>query len=122
MQVQINTQNTVEDIMDTITDFVEVLPAGYTITVTSWENDADNYNTKQYNTLDKDEAQAICALLDSIDDIMSNIVSVSDIDGPVLAKFILENPAILNALTEVDKKRFLEDITTNDEDSDYIAY
>jgi hypothetical protein len=34
-----------------------IIPAGYRITVISWENDADNYNTKVLEGLDKNTAQ-----------------------------------------------------------------
>lgn len=34
-----------------------IIPAGYRLTVTSWENDADNYNTKVVEGLSKEECQ-----------------------------------------------------------------
>jgi tRNA A37 methylthiotransferase MiaB len=39
-----------------------VQPAGYAITVTSWENDADNYNTKTCTVATKQEAQTLYSL------------------------------------------------------------
>jgi hypothetical protein len=39
-----------------------VQPAGYAITVTSWENDGDHYNTKTLTVSSREEAQVLYAL------------------------------------------------------------
>jgi hypothetical protein len=36
---------------------MSIIKAGYRITVTSWENDADNYNTKTVDGLDEQETK-----------------------------------------------------------------
>lgn len=42
---------------------IKVVNAGYTITVTSWENDGDNYNTKSIIVDTLEEAEAIYKLM-----------------------------------------------------------
>jgi len=44
----------------------KVVSKGYTLEVVSWENDGDNYNTKQFTTESKEEAEKlykICTVL-----------------------------------------------------------
>lgn len=65
--------------------------AGYLIRVTSWENDADNYNTMEIQVDTKQEARTVSALCDLLRsryrvswDTYSNMYEPSDTD---LAKF-----------------------------------
>lgn len=46
---------------------MSAIKAGYRITVTSWENDADNYNTKSCDGLSEDQARFHVDLLKLID-------------------------------------------------------
>lgn len=53
------------------------MSAGWTFEVTSWENDADNYNTKSYTATTREHAEMIAGLLklwesDAADDCLSN--------------------------------------------------
>jgi len=41
----------------------KVINKGYTLTVTSWENDADNYNTKSVTVESKEKAKALYDLM-----------------------------------------------------------
>ena len=47
---------------------VTVIPAGYRVSVTSWENDGDNYNTKTIEGLESNQVSmivAVCQLMKS---------------------------------------------------------
>jgi hypothetical protein len=40
----------------------KIIPAGYHLSVTSWENDGDNYNTKHYHTTNRGDIEFIVAM------------------------------------------------------------
>lgn len=44
----------------------KAIKKGYTLTCTSWENDGDNYRTKSMTVQNKDYAQAIKAMCESV--------------------------------------------------------
>lgn len=49
-----------------------IIPAGYRITVTSWENDADNYNTEVKEGLSLEQCKLyvdLCKLMEGDDDV-----------------------------------------------------
>ncbi len=103
----------------------KVINKGYTLTVTSWENDADNYKTI-YSTVDnKEKAQALYNLMQlcvSKNNKPKGIIRLGNTgeDGfneeqiELLYNFFKNNPILL--------KEPLEDIETMDEDElkDYI--
>jgi hypothetical protein len=49
-----------------------IIPAGYRIHVTSWENDADNYQTKTLEGVVKEHIPFILAACDLLDDSCNN--------------------------------------------------
>ncbi len=96
------------------------IPAGYRLTVTSWENDGDNYNTKTLDGLTLDKVSYLvdlCKILDYASNTkgnFGNLYEPSDIDtlgffGEV--KTIIHNhPSVLaDFLTLVEGMEPIED-------------
>jgi hypothetical protein len=95
-------------------DEVHVVKKGYTVSVTSWENDGDNYatNTKTYD--DKEYALAVLQLCKKV------FASCNNGDGGVgnmndgsyegaseiILKYVTENPTVLQG--ETDPERFVD--------------
>jgi len=99
----------------------KVISKGYTITVTSWENDGDNYRTKSMTVESEDEAKAItemcktlfkscnnrgCGIGNMMDDEADQakeVIAEFMINHPVLIKeFLEENPGLIDGLDVED--------------------
>lgn len=85
----------------------KIISKGYTITVTSWENDADNYNTKSITVDTKEEAKMyydMMQLFQSKNNQSKEVVKLGNVyeygdfsskQLDVIYKFVEENPALL---------------------------
>jgi hypothetical protein len=83
-----------------------IMEKGYTLSVTSWENDADNYNTKRKTYQSKEQALEIQKMCEKL------FVSCNNGDGGIgntndgeiqtarmtIVAYLIENPAIFDAL------------------------
>lgn len=74
---------------------------GYLIRVTSWENDADNYNTKEIEVSTEQEARTVAALCDLLRsryrvswDTYSNMYEPNDTDSAKFATAVAQIPGI----------------------------
>jgi len=87
---------------------VIVQESGYRISVTSWENDADNYNFKSITVEDKEAASvvvALCKLMypryDTPDQTFGNMYEPSDSDLEDFEQAVSSIPGIKNFLHKV---------------------
>jgi hypothetical protein len=87
-----------------------VVKKGYTLTCTSWENDADNYRTKSITVQDKEEAKAIKELCDIIfksenngDGGIGNSFSLENDHKEMIVEFMKERPALCDGSTDDDE-------------------
>lgn len=79
-------------------------PAGYLITVESWENDADNYNTETYHTRSEAHARAVVKFANVFKSQNNSKHGIGNMYEPddeeldradrTLREFYKENPAI----------------------------
>lgn len=84
---------------------MSVIKAGYRLSVTSWENDADNYNTEIVDGLSKSEVQLAVDLLNLVKDSSSN----TDLFGNMYDPDESEIEAFKAAIEEVFKKNGIEE-------------
>ncbi len=90
----------------------KILLKGYTITVTSWENDGDNNRTESMTVESKDEAQAIVKMCKKLFVSSNNgeggIGNLMEDDTEIAAQIILDyiqaNPEILQGKKLSDEK------------------
>lgn len=82
----------------------KVISKGYTITVVSWENDGDNYNTKSIVIESKEKAEAIVKMCNTIFKSSSNgNGGIGNMDGEdeedaaeVILPFMKANPILFD--------------------------
>jgi hypothetical protein len=86
---------------------LKVVNKGYTITVTSWENDGDNYNTKSVTVDSLEEATALynlsklCESRYTTDEIkLGNANEFDNEQLNLIYDFIKNNPILLEGYTE----------------------
>ena len=79
----------------------KVISKGYTVEVTSWENDGDNYKTKSATYDTKEEALAVKALCLSVfnscnngDAGIGNMCEDED-PTPIIVEYVVQHPEIL---------------------------
>tara|TARA_E500000081_G_C6064130_1_gene319745 strand:- start:163 stop:693 length:531 start_codon:yes stop_codon:yes gene_type:complete len=107
----------------------KVISKGYTVEVTSWENDGDNYKTKSVTYDTKEEALAVKALCLSVfnscnngDAGIGNMCEDED-PTPIIVEYVVQHPEILafsnnknlvkpSDIEESIKKAFPEEMKT----------
>jgi hypothetical protein len=90
----------------------KVISKGYTLTVTSWENDGDNYRTKSMVFESEDEAKAIAKMCKAVFNSCNNgdggIGNMMDYEGEMASEVILEyleeNPEIKETIIACNPK------------------
>lgn len=105
----------------------KIISKGYTVELTSWENDGDNYRTKSQTYDTKEEALAIKSLCLSVFQSCNNgetgIGNMMDDEDPtpIIVEYVIHNPQILDfsddenlikpsSLKELIEKKFPEEI------------
>lgn len=95
----------------------KVISKGYTVSVTSWENDGDNYRTESIVVQSKDEAKVISEMCKTIFKSCNNgdggIGNMMDDEGDMAYEVILgyleENPEIKATIIACNPKAKLND-------------
>lgn len=95
----------------------KVISKGYTVSVTSWENDGDNYRTESMVFESEDEAKAITKMCKSVFKSCNNgdggIGNMMDDEGEMATEVILEyleeNPEIKATIIACNPKVKLND-------------
>lgn len=92
----------------------KVISKGYTISVTSWENDGDNYKTESMTVESKDEAKAIikmCKKLFHSDNggIGNMMEDEGDKVNEMILKFLEKNPEVKETIISCNPKVKLND-------------
>lgn len=88
---------------------LKVVSKGYTITVTSWENDGDYKNTKSVTVDSLEEARALynlsklCEIRHTKGEIkLGNSCGFNDMQLNLIYEFIRDNPVLLEGYNELD--------------------
>ena len=95
---------------------IKVVNKGYTLTVTSWENDGDNYRTKSTVFQDKDEAIKVAKMCQELFVGGSNggggIGNNDERDGPeeTILEYLEENPDFFNNQSEIEDDMLIDKI------------
>ena len=103
-----------------------IVKKGYTLTVVSWENDGDNYNTNTKTVKTIEEAEAFYKLMQLCVSKNSNRKGLGNTTDDsfntrqvkMIADFLRENPAALKEFFEYNPD--LDD--DNIDDEDYVVY
>ena len=102
----------------------KVISKGYTISVTSWENDGDNYNTQQITVDSLDMARAVSKMCTTLflseNNGQGGIGNSCDLNSTIkykISKFFKENPILINA----EQHRELIEIEDEDEEEDFLV-
>lgn len=103
----ISTSNKLDGAPTMTTKKQTIIPSGYRITVTSWENDADNYNTKVLEGLDLTSATfyaELCKLMQRDNSAKANWNNrISNLYEPNEAEIERVQAAIIPLLRKYDK-------------------
>ena len=96
---------------------ITLMKEGYTLRVTSWENDADNYRTIDIAGLSKEEVKGLVAVCDycsktNTESSIANEDSVSEEAKKRINKILEEHPILNQYIVDIDEyENPINDIT-----------